>query len=220
MILPQNSAEIFQSDIDRVKVGNPASVTVNAYPDQTFPARLSFIWPEVDQATRRARVRLEIPNPELKLLVGMFVNVMLDLPLGDQRFFDLAHAGAPEQAAGFVLPAHNDPGAPANMTQQIASLASASRSARVISTYIASVSAFFFSGRLIGMMRTAPSSIMTIGSGIVPLSDRNPGDVERRRTCWQATCLSENARSRRSWSVLCTYPTDHNPGLMVLQISN
>ena len=45
-------AEIFQSDIGRVKVGDPASVTVNSYPDQTFPARVSFIWPEVDQATR------------------------------------------------------------------------------------------------------------------------------------------------------------------------
>jgi RND family efflux transporter MFP subunit len=77
-------AEIFQSDIGRVKVGDPASITVDSYPDQTFPARVSFIWPEVDQATRRARVRLEIPNPELKLLLGMFVNVRLGLPLGDQ----------------------------------------------------------------------------------------------------------------------------------------
>src|ERR1700730_14496465 len=77
-------AEIFQSDIGRVKVGDPASITVDSYPGQTFPARVRFIWPEVDQATRRARVRLEILNPDLKLLLGMFVNVRLGLPLGDQ----------------------------------------------------------------------------------------------------------------------------------------
>jgi RND family efflux transporter MFP subunit len=77
-------AEIFQNDLGRVKAGDPASVSVDAYPGETFPARVSFIWPEVDQATRRARVRLEIPNPELKLLLGMFVNVRLGLPLGDQ----------------------------------------------------------------------------------------------------------------------------------------
>jgi multidrug efflux pump subunit AcrA (membrane-fusion protein) len=63
-------AEIFQSDIGRVKVGDPASITVDSYPGQTFPARVSFIWPEVDQATRRARVRLEIPNPDVKLCSG------------------------------------------------------------------------------------------------------------------------------------------------------
>ena len=77
-------AEIFQSDIGRVKVGDPASVTVDSYPDLTFPARVSFIWPELDKVTRRARVRLEIPNPDLKLLLGMFVNVELGLPLGDR----------------------------------------------------------------------------------------------------------------------------------------
>ncbi|MDQ6867437.1 MAG: efflux RND transporter periplasmic adaptor subunit [Pseudomonadota bacterium] len=77
-------AQLFQNDIGRVKVGDPASVTVNAYPGQTFPARVSFIWPEVDEAMRRARVRLEIPNPELKLSLGMFVNVELSLPLGDR----------------------------------------------------------------------------------------------------------------------------------------
>jgi hypothetical protein len=77
-------AEIFQNDIGRVKVGDPASVTVNAYPGETFPARVSFIWPEVDMDMRRARVRLEIANPDLKLSLGMFVNVELGLPLGDQ----------------------------------------------------------------------------------------------------------------------------------------
>ena len=77
-------AEVFQNDIGRVKVGDPAAITVDAYPGETFPARVSFIWPEVDRATRRARVRLEIPNPELKLLLGMYVNVQISVPLGDQ----------------------------------------------------------------------------------------------------------------------------------------
>jgi RND family efflux transporter MFP subunit len=77
-------AQLFQNDIGRVKVGDPASVTVNAYPGERFPARVSFIWPEVDMAMRRARVRLEISNPELKLSLGMFVNVELRLPLGER----------------------------------------------------------------------------------------------------------------------------------------
>jgi RND family efflux transporter MFP subunit len=77
-------AEIFQTDIGRVKLGDPATITIDAYPGETFSARVSFIWPEVDIAMRRARVRLEIPNPDMKLLLGMFVNVRLSLPLGDQ----------------------------------------------------------------------------------------------------------------------------------------
>ncbi|MGI8568450.1 MAG: efflux RND transporter periplasmic adaptor subunit [Methylocella sp.] len=77
-------AQVFQNDIGRVKVGDPASITVDSYPGQTFPARVSFIWPEVDMATRTAKVRLEIPNPEIKLSLGMFANVHLAVPLGRQ----------------------------------------------------------------------------------------------------------------------------------------
>jgi RND family efflux transporter MFP subunit len=77
-------AEIFQNDIGRVKVGDPTSITVDAYPGETFSARVSFIWPEVDRVTRRARVRLEIPNPQLKLLLGMYVDARISVPLGDQ----------------------------------------------------------------------------------------------------------------------------------------
>jgi multidrug efflux pump subunit AcrA (membrane-fusion protein) len=77
-------AQLFQSDIGRVKVGDLATVTVDSYPGLTFPARVSFIWPAVDQTTRTTRVRLEIPNPEIKLSLGMFVNVLLGSPMGRQ----------------------------------------------------------------------------------------------------------------------------------------
>ncbi|MGH8335890.1 MAG: efflux RND transporter periplasmic adaptor subunit, partial [Gammaproteobacteria bacterium] len=77
-------AQVFQDDLGRVKVGDPASITVDSYPGRTFLGRVSFIWPEVDQATRTARVRVEIPNSQRKLSLGMFVNVRIDLPLGRQ----------------------------------------------------------------------------------------------------------------------------------------
>jgi Cu(I)/Ag(I) efflux system membrane fusion protein/cobalt-zinc-cadmium efflux system membrane fusion protein len=76
--------EVFQNEIGRVKVGDPASITIDAYPGETFPARVSFIWPEVDRTTRRARLRLELPNSQSKLLLGMYVDVRIRVPLGDQ----------------------------------------------------------------------------------------------------------------------------------------
>ncbi len=77
-------AQIFQNDIGRVKIGDRAEITVDSYPGRTFAGRVGFIWPQVDQTTRTAKVRLEMPNSELKLSLGMFVNVRLDLPLGRQ----------------------------------------------------------------------------------------------------------------------------------------
>ncbi len=77
-------AQVFQNDIGRVKVGDRAEVTVDSFPGRTFAGRVSFISPQLDQATRTARVRLEIPNRDMTLSLGMFVNVRLALPMGRQ----------------------------------------------------------------------------------------------------------------------------------------
>jgi RND family efflux transporter MFP subunit len=76
------SAQIFQSDLGRIKPGDPAVVTVDAYPGQTFSGRIRDILPQIDMNTRTARVRIASPNPGLKLKPGMYVNVVLQIPLG------------------------------------------------------------------------------------------------------------------------------------------
>ena len=77
-------AQLFQNDIGRVRVGDAAVITVDSYPGRSFPGRVSFISPQLDQTTRTAKVRLEIANADMKLSLGMFVNVKLDVPLGRQ----------------------------------------------------------------------------------------------------------------------------------------
>ncbi len=77
-------AQIFQNDAGKIKPGDPAEVTVDAYPEKVFKGRVDYILPQVDMATRTLPVRLVFPNPGLKLRPGMYVNVRLKLPLGRQ----------------------------------------------------------------------------------------------------------------------------------------
>jgi len=76
------NAQIFQTDIGRIKPGDAATVTVDAYPGKTFKGRVDFILPQVDMDTRTVRARLVFPNPGLLLKPGMFVNVELKAPAG------------------------------------------------------------------------------------------------------------------------------------------
>jgi len=76
------NAQIFQTDIGRIKLGDPATVTVDAYPGKTFRGRVDFILPQVDLNTRTVRARLVFPNPGLLLKPGMFVNVVLAASTG------------------------------------------------------------------------------------------------------------------------------------------
>ena len=77
-------AQVFQNDLGRIKAGTPTALTVDSYPGRTFRGRVDFIYPDVDITTRTARVRLIFPNPNLTLSPGMYVNVVLQVPLGSQ----------------------------------------------------------------------------------------------------------------------------------------
>ena len=77
-------AQVFQNDLGRVRVGEPAALTVDSYPGRKFAGRVDFIYPDVDMTTRTARVRLIFSNPKLALTPGMFVDVTLQVPLGNQ----------------------------------------------------------------------------------------------------------------------------------------
>ncbi len=75
-------AQVFQDDVGRLKPGDRAQISVDAYPGRVFSGRIDQILPQVDMTTRTVRARLAIANPGLKLKPGMFVNVDMKAPLG------------------------------------------------------------------------------------------------------------------------------------------
>src|SRR3984893_13692761 len=77
-------AQVFQNDAGKIKPGDPADVTVDAYPGQVFRGKVDYLLPQLDAVTRTLPVRLVFANPGLKLRPGMYVNVKLKLPLGQR----------------------------------------------------------------------------------------------------------------------------------------
>ena len=78
------NAQVFQSDLARVKVGAVAAITLDTYPGRALSGRVDFIYPDVDMATRTARVRIILNNPDNTLSPGMFVRVALKISMGTQ----------------------------------------------------------------------------------------------------------------------------------------
>ena len=77
-------ANVFQTDVGRLRPGDPAQVTVDSYPGRTFRGRIDQILPDVDPITRTVRVRLVFSNPGLVLKPGMYVSVNIGISLGRQ----------------------------------------------------------------------------------------------------------------------------------------
>jgi len=64
---------LFERDISRVQVGNSVEILSETYPDKKFAAKVAFVNASIDEATRTATVRIEVPNPERLLRPGQFV---------------------------------------------------------------------------------------------------------------------------------------------------
>jgi len=64
--------DVYENDLDSVRVGEYADIHLNAYPNKTLKGRIDNILPILDPNIRTAKVRLEVPNPDRVMRVGMF----------------------------------------------------------------------------------------------------------------------------------------------------
>jgi len=71
------NADVYESHLPFIHVGAPVTITVTAYPDREFPARISAISPTVDPAMRVVHVRCLVPNPNGLLKPEMFATIRI-----------------------------------------------------------------------------------------------------------------------------------------------
>jgi membrane fusion protein, copper/silver efflux system len=65
--------EVYETDIDWVKVGNKIDYTIASFPGETFSGTVNYIDPFINPSTRIATARIEVNNASGKLKPEMFV---------------------------------------------------------------------------------------------------------------------------------------------------
>ena len=75
-------AQVYESELALVEVGQPVRVTLPYAPGKTWDGRVGYVYPTLTGETRTARVRIELPNPDLELRPDMYANVELSAPRG------------------------------------------------------------------------------------------------------------------------------------------
>jgi RND family efflux transporter MFP subunit len=70
-------AEVYESELAAVRVGDAATVTVDAYRGEGFAGRVIYIYPYLDDKTRTNKVRVQLANRGGRLKPGMYANVEL-----------------------------------------------------------------------------------------------------------------------------------------------
>ena len=69
--------DAYESDLQRLAVGQQVEVQVEAYPEEIFQGKVTFIDPTLDTQRRTARVRVEVNNRDSRLRPGMFAQALV-----------------------------------------------------------------------------------------------------------------------------------------------
>jgi RND family efflux transporter MFP subunit len=73
------AAHVAAEQLGRVRVGQPAAMVSDAWPDRSFDGEVIAIAPAIDPATNAALVRIRVKNPEHLLKIGMFAQARIGL---------------------------------------------------------------------------------------------------------------------------------------------
>jgi Cu(I)/Ag(I) efflux system membrane fusion protein len=77
-------AQVYESDLPLVKLGQSVTVTLPFVPGQRFEGKVEYIHPRLDPQTRTVRTRVVLDNPDLTLRPGMYADVRIDVDLGER----------------------------------------------------------------------------------------------------------------------------------------
>jgi cobalt-zinc-cadmium efflux system membrane fusion protein len=77
-------ADVYERDLDLVRVGQTATVSVEAYPGVGFPAAIAAVGDVVDPNTRTIKVRAWVNNESHKLKPEMFARLHIRVEEGSQ----------------------------------------------------------------------------------------------------------------------------------------
>lgn len=72
--------DVFEVNLAKIKPGQQLNISVPAYPGETFPATIEYVGQVLSETTRSVQVRCALPNPDGRLLPGMYASINVESP--------------------------------------------------------------------------------------------------------------------------------------------
>jgi membrane fusion protein, copper/silver efflux system len=110
--------QVSERDLALVRPGQGATITLKAYPSEPVEGRVALVYPELDMATRTARVRIELPNPDGLLRGGLYAEAAIRASVGSEPVVALPESAIIDNGSRRVAFVSNGDGTfePRNLT--------------------------------------------------------------------------------------------------------
>jgi Cu(I)/Ag(I) efflux system membrane fusion protein len=77
-------AEVYESEVALVREGQSVRVDLPYAPGRRYEGRIAYLYPSLSRGSRTARIRVELPNPDLALRPDMYANVRIEVDRGER----------------------------------------------------------------------------------------------------------------------------------------
>jgi len=78
-------AHIYEYELPYIKIGQKAAIESPYFPGEEIEGKVTFIYPYLNETARDVQIRIEVPNPGLRLKAEMYANVSIASELSGAR---------------------------------------------------------------------------------------------------------------------------------------
>ncbi|MBS1512702.1 MAG: efflux RND transporter periplasmic adaptor subunit [Bacteroidetes bacterium] len=96
-------ANVYETDIAKVKEGYDAAITTLAYPDKVFHGKVDEVYNVLDPVTKVMKIKIRLENKNQELKPEMFANISITNPKGEKELCIPKEAVLPDGAKNFVV---------------------------------------------------------------------------------------------------------------------
>jgi membrane fusion protein (multidrug efflux system) len=169
-----------QQAVAQVAVGQKVSVTVDAFPSETFTGTIAAINSKVDTTTRNVQMRAALSNPDHRLLPGMFAVVLIDIG-APQSYVTVPQTAITYNPYGSTVYIVDDKGKDANGAAQLVARQVFVTTGDTRGDQVAVVKGIDAGQTVVtaGQLKLRNGSILKIDNTVQPLNDPNPKPVDQ-----------------------------------------
>jgi membrane fusion protein (multidrug efflux system) len=163
---------VTQQAIGVLRNGQPASVTLDGFPNRRFAATIAAVSSRLDSASRMVQVRATIANPDHVLLPGMFATVFLQTG-APQRYITLPQSALVYNPYGSTVYVVN-PGRPMTVHSALVKVGSTRGDQVAVLDGLREGDVVVTSGQL----KLHQGSVISVNSSVLPADSPTPRPVE------------------------------------------
>ncbi len=96
-------ADVAERDLWGIRQGQSATLRFRAFPEEPIEGKVAFIYPDINTNTRTAKVRIEVPNPDGRIKLGLYADIAIEAAGSGEKVIAIPQSAVIDNGAKQVV---------------------------------------------------------------------------------------------------------------------